>query len=104
MVATLLKVLDTILPVFLVAGDWTDAAQAALAGHYLDWIAPALLTLQHLDRETRARLEQRLPVQSISVEYHWRLYPEVLNEGHLRAARVQGRLQHAKQNEGYCDG
>ncbi|MGB5585296.1 MAG: hypothetical protein WBO93_17105, partial [Gammaproteobacteria bacterium] len=64
-----------------------------LAANYIDWTAPALLTLQHLSIDERVRLEKSLNVQAISVEHHWHLYPEIIDEKAINAARVQCRLQ-----------
>jgi hypothetical protein len=32
-------------------------------------------------------------VQAVSIEHHWHLYPDVVDEKKLKAARVQCRLQ-----------
>ncbi|UCB55018.1 MAG: hypothetical protein JSW45_00295 [Thiotrichales bacterium] len=83
-------------PAFLLSDDWPDPAHAELVSQYIEWIAPSLLTLQNLDRPGRLRLENCLTRQAISVEHHYRLYPEVINEKHLTAARVQCRLQRSE--------
>jgi len=80
-------------PAFLLSEDWSDSEQATLAANYIDWTAPALLTLQHLSIDERVRLEKSLSVQAISVEHHWHLYPEIIDEKAINAARVQCRLQ-----------
>lgn len=81
------------LPGCLIAERWQDDAQDALVGDYIAWIAPSLLTLQNLGQAERERLEGYLNVQAISVEHHWHLYPQVMDEKKLKAARVQCRLQ-----------
>lgn len=81
------------LPTFLLTEDWPEAGQTALVREYLKWISPSLLTLQHLSRNQRARMEKSLSVQAVSVEHHRHLYPEIISEKHLTAARVQSRLQ-----------
>jgi hypothetical protein len=60
---------------------------------YIDWTAPALLTLPYLSDAQRNRLESRLSGQAVSVEYHWRLYSKVLDSNSLTAARVQASLE-----------
>ncbi len=47
---------------------------------YIKWIAPSLLTLQHLDKAIRGRLENNLHVQAISIEHHRHLYPAILDQ------------------------
>jgi hypothetical protein len=39
-----------------------------------------------------AKMEKKLSIQSISVEHHRHLYPEIIDEKQLTAARVQCRL------------
>jgi hypothetical protein len=88
-----------VFPVFLLSEHWPEAQQAKLASDYLEWIAPCLLTLQHLSSRDRARMERSLSLQAVSVEHHWHLYPEMIDENAVRAARVQNRLQQAKQGD-----
>lgn len=84
-------------PAFLLAETWPDEAQSLLVSGFIDWISPSLLTLQCLNRQQRVRVEKSLNVQAISIEYHWHLYPEIIDEACLSAARVQCRFQ---KNEG----
>ncbi len=80
-------------PSYLVSENWPNDEQMSLVSDYIAWTAPTLLTLQHLNNAERNRLESCLHVQAISVEHHWHLYPEVMDEKKLKAARVQCRLQ-----------
>lgn len=80
-------------PLFLLTEEWPDAEQARLVCSYLEWTAPALLTLQQLDRDARRRGESWLQRQAMALEHHWRLYPEIIDAGMVSAARVQCRLQ-----------
>ena len=80
-------------PVYGVSEEWPNKAVAALVQRYIDWIAPSLLTLPSLRDSSRARLEARLGQQARSIEYHWRLYPKVLDAGKITAARVQARMR-----------
>jgi hypothetical protein len=84
-------------PPLLITREWAEPAQSMLVEGYLRWIAPSLLTLQHLNREQRGWLEQSLHLQAESVEHHWRLYPELVDVRHLTAARVQCRMQRSAQ-------
>ena len=81
-------------PVLLLDEHWANDEDHRRAGEYIKWISPSLLTLQHLDRGTRARIEQNLNVQAISIEHHWQLYPEIIDQKLLKAARVQSRIEH----------
>ena len=80
-------------PAFLLRDDWSDDGHTELVSQYIAWIAPSLLTLQNLDRHERLRLEKCLSRQAVSIEHHYHLYPEVIDETLLTAARVQCRLQ-----------
>lgn len=80
-------------PVYGISEEWPDKAVAALVQRYIDWIAPSLLTLPSLQDFRRARLESKLEQQARSIEYHWRLYPKVLDANKITAARVQARLR-----------
>lgn len=81
------------LPSFLICEDWQNEEHVSLVDDYIAWIAPSLLSLQHLTKAERDRLEIQLNVQAVSVEHHWHLYPETVDEKRLIAARVQCRLQ-----------
>jgi hypothetical protein len=85
------------LPPFLLTMEWQDKEQSRLAREYIEWISPSLLTLQNLDKQDRARVESTLAIQAMSVDYHWHLYPEVIDEENLNAVRVQGLLQKTNQ-------
>ena len=80
-------------PPLLLNEHWHDAEQQRRADDYIRWITPSLLTLQNLDRTTRARLEQNLNVQAVSIEHHWHLFPEVIDDKLLKAARVQSKIE-----------
>ena len=84
---------DSGFPAFGLREDWPDPEQQARVQRFVDWGAPALLTLPYLSEAQRARLESRLSGQAVSVEYHWRLYPKVLDSNRLTAARVQASLE-----------
>ena len=48
--------------------------------------------------DQRARLEKCLSIQAVSVEHHRQLYPEIIDEKSVNAARVQCRLQQTAGN------
>jgi hypothetical protein len=83
------------LPAYLLSLDWPEETEARLAGEYIQWIAPSLLTLQTLDTPERQYLEKVLYRQALSIEYHWRLFPSIIDETMVKASRVQARIQEA---------
>jgi hypothetical protein len=80
-------------PVLLLNESWESQEEQQRASEYIQWISPSLLTLQHLDIDTRARIENNLNVQAISIEHHWHLFPEILDQKLLKAARVQSKIE-----------
>jgi len=82
-------------PSFLISDNWPDEEDSSMVNEYIEWIAPSLLTLQNLTDAERVRLENSLNVQAVSVEHHWHLFPVMIDEKKLKAARVQCRLQKA---------
>lgn len=83
----------TSFPAFLIADRWQEDTEKKRVDAFINWTAPALLTLQNLDFMQRQRLETALVIQSQSIEHHWKLYPEIIDEQNLNTARVQCRLQ-----------
>jgi len=79
-------------PQLLLRQDWADAGEQGRATNYLQWIAAALLTLQHLDDDVRKELESQLGTQAASIEHHWRLYPRIFDQNKLNACRIQAQL------------
>lgn len=84
-------------PVFLLDEKWANDEERQRAREYIEWISPSLLTLQHLDSETRARIEKNLNIQAVSIEHHWHLYPEIINQKLLKAARVQSKIEKSRR-------
>lgn len=70
-----------------------DETHCRLVADFQAWQAPWLLTLGHLDRATRARLEVQARTQALAVQAHHRLYPELAEEGTIRAALVEAMLR-----------
>jgi hypothetical protein len=87
-------------PPYLLTETWPDGEQERLARTYVQWIAPALLTLQMLRQSEREYLEKHLHIQAVSLEHHRHLYPAVIDQDCLRAALVQCHLQQANDRAG----
>lgn len=81
------------IPPLLLTENWADHTEQQRARNFISWIAPSLLTLQMIQPEVRQRLERTLNVQAISVEHHWRLYPEIIEQKYVKSARIQSRIQ-----------
>lgn len=80
-------------PPLALAAVGHDAAHCRLLSDFEAWQAPWLLTLGHLDRATRARLEAQARSQALAVQAQHRLYPEIAEEATIRAALVEAMLR-----------
>ena len=86
-------------PPFFIREQHADPALTALVQAFLDWQAPWFLLLQNLTPSVRYELEQHARTQALLVEQHFRLYPEVIDESFLRAARVEAMLRKSQPQE-----
>ncbi|MES9936514.1 MAG: hypothetical protein ABW153_08725, partial [Sedimenticola sp.] len=82
-------------PELLLREKWSNRHDHLLVADYLAWTSPVLLELQQLSNETRQRLEQSAQRHALEVDANWRLYPEIIDQGFLKAARVEARLRNA---------
>ena len=80
-------------PALVLADLGHDETHCRLVADFQAWQAPWLLTLGHLDLATRARLEEQARTQALAVQAHHRLYPEIADEGAIRAALVEAMLR-----------
>jgi hypothetical protein len=87
------------LPPCLLREDWPDEEQRQLYERYVDRLAPRLLMLPDLPRETRRRLEIAACNHVFDVERFHAVYPEVVENGLLKTARVEARLRRNNPTE-----
>lgn len=80
-------------PQLLLATAWATPPERALLEEFLDWQAPWLLQLQNLTDTQRAHLEQIAVRRAGTVAQCHQLYPHVIDEDRLTAARVEARLR-----------
>jgi hypothetical protein len=90
----------SLFPRLLLTTRWSEPCERRLAEGMIDWWAPALLQLQHLDAGERTRLERAAARRALVLERLFRLYPQVLDPVTLRAARVQARMQSSPGSSG----
>jgi hypothetical protein len=83
-------------PPCLIKAHWDNAESQRLCDRYLQRLAPRLLMLAGLPDEVRRRLEIAAREHAIEVDSFYRLYPEVINDEVLEAARVEARLRQAQ--------
>lgn len=80
-------------PALTLSDAWPDTIAAGLVRDYLAWIAPQLLTHQHLSADQRRRLEQQAFVQPEHLARYYRLIPDIIDHEGMQRARVAARLQ-----------
>ena len=86
------KVVSTF-PELPVRDQWPSEAEQALMDRWIQRMAPRLLCLPYLDDATRARLEPLAREQAVDVDMLWRLYPRLMDNGFVKAARIEARLR-----------
>jgi hypothetical protein len=84
-------------PACLIKQEWDDAECQRLCDLYLQRLAPRLLMLSTLAHKLREGLEQAAIQHPIEVDNYYHLYPEVINDDLLSAARVEARLRQANE-------
>ena len=54
---------------------------------------PCLVLLRHLDSQTRQHYEQQARQHAVVVAQQYRLYPEIIEENQIQAARIEAKLR-----------
>lgn len=86
---------DARFPPCLIREDWEREQQQKLCNRYIDRLAPRLLMIHGLPRAVRSRLEHAAREHALEVEQFFLLYPEVVDETVMNAARVEAKLRRA---------
>jgi hypothetical protein len=84
-------------PPCLIREDWQDAKEQELCDRYIRRLAPRLLMLQGLSRTARERLENAAREHVFEIERFHALYPEVVDQRLMKAARVEARMRRANE-------
>ena len=86
-------------PRMFVEEHWEDDAHAALVNDFIKWMSPWLLLLDFLKDAQRAALESAARKHAILVDKLHVLYPKVVEEKYIKAARVEAMLRKTQQGE-----
>ena len=78
---------------YRIATDRVDTQHQQLIRDYIDWHAPWLLLLQNLSKRERIKYETLSRQHALTVSNQFRLYPEIIDPGFVRAARVESALR-----------
>lgn len=88
------RLLDTAaFPAWFINHASHSSAHTQLIHDFIAWQAPCLLLLQTLDAETRGHFETLATKRALCVEKHYRLYPDIIDQDALNAARVEATLR-----------
>lgn len=80
-------------PGYFISTRHMDDDYARLARDFIEWQSPWLLLLDTLSMEERRHFEQCARKRALVVDQQYLLYPEVIDESFIRAARVEARLR-----------
>jgi hypothetical protein len=90
---------DTAFPVYFLREDDSSEPHRQLIEDFLAWQAPCLLLLQNLNAPARRRFERLATSRALSVDKLYRLYPSILEEAAIKAARVEATLRGCEVQE-----
>ncbi|MCW8855474.1 MAG: hypothetical protein OQK76_06795 [Gammaproteobacteria bacterium] len=80
-------------PELLLKTHWDNTDLATLCNDYTHWLAPRLLTLQHISKSNRLMLESAAQHQPIEVLRYHKNYPEILNTTLINKVLVEAKLR-----------
>ena len=81
-------------PKLLINRKWVNKPVSTVVNDYLGWHSPWLLLLQHFGDATRALLEGiACKQQALTVDAQQQLYPKIVNEEIIKAARVEALMR-----------
>ncbi len=86
-----------IFPKLLINRHWVNQPINTFVKDYLGWHSPWLLLLQHFGDATRAFLEtMACQQQALTVDAQQQLYPKIINQHVIKAARVEATMRKAQ--------
>jgi len=86
-------------PELFVQTESHDLEHSQLIEEFLCWQAPWLLLLNGIDSETRQHYEQVARQQALVVAQQYRLYPRIIEENQIKAARIEAKFRCSHPSE-----
>lgn len=86
-------------PELFIQTDTHDLEHSQLIEEFLCWKAPWLLLLKNIDDETRQHYEQLARQHALVVAQQFRLYPQIIEENQIKAARIEAKLRRSQPTE-----
>lgn len=82
-----------IFPRMFIEQQWDDDSECALFNEFINWLSPWLLLMDFLSDPQRKVFEESARQQALLVEEMHLLYPKVIDETNINAARVEAALR-----------
>lgn len=86
-------------PQYFISSSHENARFARLLQDFIEWQSPWLLLLDTLSLEERRYFEQCARKRALAVDRQFLLYPDIIDESFIRAARVEARMRKAQQQK-----
>lgn len=84
---------ESLFPAFYIKDYGHDPLHDTLISEFHNWQAPHFLLLHNLDDETRSLLEQQAKQRALLLDKLFHLYPKIINQEIINAARVEALLR-----------
>lgn len=86
-------------PKMLVQQQWSYKSDETLIDAFIHWLSPCLLVLDFLRDAQREALEQSARQYALLVDKMYPLYPKVINQEVINAARVEAMMRRSIQTK-----
>jgi len=86
-------------PEYFISTRHVDDYYTRLLREFIEWQSPWLLLLDTLASGQRQHFEQCARKQATVVDQQYLLYPEIIDESFIRAARVEAKLRRSQMKE-----
>ncbi len=86
-------------PKLLVQQQWLNSSDEALIHAFICWLSPYLLVLDFLRDTQRKALEKSAKQQALVVDKMYPLYPKIIDQQAINAARVEAMMRKSNQNK-----
>ena len=80
-------------PRMFIEQSWEDENHTTLFNEFIHWLSPVLLLMDFLKDDQRRAFEVSARAQALLVEKMHLLYPKVIDEKEIKAARVEATLR-----------
>ena len=86
-------------PRMFIEQSWEDEHHTTLFNEFIHWLSPVLLLMDFLKDDQRKSFEASARAQALLVDKMYLLYPKVIDEKEIKAARVEAAFRKATTHE-----